>query len=406
MILTHMWREKFRYFILLVALVGLWFLQSCSDEEPEPPVESITLVTYDEVFSRTKEEIEILIGIAGVEELNKFMEYDITVYTVTYRTKYLEEEIIASGLIVFPDFTGEIPMLSFQHGTITRHLDAPTSDLNFYGILSSFSSAGYIFCIPDLLGFGSSTDILHPYYHYESTADPVVDILKAAKELSEVLNYKFDGNVFLAGYSEGGYATMAGHKMMEETSPTGLNLLASAPASGGYYIKGMQEYFFSQENYHQPYYLGYVAMSYRQVYEVSSILTDIFKEPYSTEIPDLFDGTLTGGHINENLTNVMADLLQPDILTKIDTDPKYKYLNDAFAINSLHEFVPKKQMTMYHGTADITVPFQNSLDTYNSMIQLGASPDILSLIPLQDDTHESGIFPYIIHVIETFDALK
>jgi pimeloyl-ACP methyl ester carboxylesterase len=401
-----MWREKFKYFILLFALVGLWFLQSCSDEEPEPPVKPITLVSYDEVFSRTKEEIEILIGIAGVEELDKFMEYDITVYTVTYRTKYLEEEIIASGLIVFPDFTGEIPMLSFQHGTITRHLDAPTSDLNFYGILSSFSSAGYIFCIPDLLGFGSSTDILHPYYHYESTADPVVDILKAAKELSEVLNYKFDGNVFLAGYSEGGYATMAGHKMMEETSPTGLNLLASAPASGGYYLKGMQEYFFSQENYQQPYYLGYVAMSYRQVYEVSSILTDIFKEPYSTDMPDLFDGTLTGGQINENLTNVMADLLQPDILTNIDTDPKYKYLNDAFAINSLHEFVPKKQMTMYHGTADITVPFQNSLDTYNSMIQLGASPDILSLIPLQDDTHESGIFPYIIHVIETFDALK
>jgi pimeloyl-ACP methyl ester carboxylesterase len=401
-----MWREKFKYFILLFALVGLWFLESCSDEEPEPPVKPITLVSYDEVFSRTKEEIEILIGIAGVEELNKYMEYDITVYTVTYRTKYLEEEIIASGLIVFPDFTGEIPMLSFQHGTITRHLDAPTSDLNFYGILSSFSSAGYIFCIPDLLGFGSSTDILHPYYHYESTADPVVDILKAAKELSEVLNYKFDGNVFLAGYSEGGYATMAGHKMMEETSPTGLNLLASAPASGGYYLKGMQEYFFSQENYQQPYYLGYVAMSYRQVYEVSSILTDIFKEPYSTEMPDLFDGTLTGGQINENLTNVMADLLQPDILTNIDTDPKYKYLNDAFAINSLHEFVPKKQMTMYHGTADITVPFQNSLDTYNSMIQLGASPDILSLIPLQDDTHESGIFPYIIHVIETFDALK
>ena len=401
-----MWREKFKYFILLFALVGLWFLESCSDEEPEPPVKPITLVSYDEVFSRTKEEIEILIGIAGVEELDKFMEYDITVYTVTYRTKYLEEEIIASGLIVFPDFTGEIPMLSFQHGTITRHLDAPTSDLNFYGILSSFSSAGYIFCIPDLLGFGSSTDILHPYYHYESTADPVVDILKAAKELSEVLNYKFDGNVFLAGYSEGGYATMAGHKMMEETSPTGLNLLASAPASGGYYLKGMQEYFFSQENYQQPYYLGYVAMSYRQVYEVSSILTDIFKEPYSTEMPDLFDGTLTGGQINENLTNVMADLLQPDILTNIDTDPKYKYLNDAFAINSLHEFVPKKQMTMYHGTADITVPFQNSLDTYNSMIQLGASPDILSLIPLQDDTHESGIFPYIIHVIETFDALK
>ena len=158
---------------------------------------------------------------------------------------------------------------------------------------------------------------------------------------------------------------MAGHKMMEETSPSGLNLIASAPASGGYDIKGMQEYFFSQENYHQPYYLGYVALSYKQVYEVSSILTDIFNEPYSTEMPDLFDGSLSGGQINENLTNVMADLLKADILANIDTDPKYKYLNDAFEANSLHEFVPNKKMIMYHGTADITVPYQNSLDTYN-----------------------------------------
>lgn len=401
-----MWKEKLNYFLLLIASGSFLILQSCSDENPVPPIEPATLVTYDEVFSRTKEEIKILIGVAGVEELNKYMEYDITVYTVTYKTIYSEEEIIASGLIAFPDFSGDIPMLSFQHGTITRHLDAPTSDLNFYGILSSFSSAGYIFCIPDLLGFGSSTNILHPYYHYESTAAPVVDILKAAKELSELLNYKFDGNVFLAGYSEGGYATMAGHKMMEESSPTGFNLIASAPASGGYQIKGMQEYFFSQENYHEPYYLGYVALSYKQVYNASSILTDIFQEPYSTDMPDLFDGSLTGGQINENLTNVMADLLLPDILANIDTDPKYDYLNDAFALNSLHEFVPTKTMTMYHGTADITVPYQNSVDTYNSMIQLGASPNILSIISLQDATHESGIFPYIVHVIESFDTLK
>ena len=405
-ILYHMWKEKFKYYLLLISIGGFFFLQSCSDEEPAPPLEPTTLVTYDKVLTRSKEEIEILIGVAGVEELKQYMEYDITLYTVTYKTKYLDEEIIASGLIAFPEFTGEIPMLSFQHGTITRHLDAPTSDLNFYGLLGSFSSAGYIFCIPDLLGFGSSTDILHPYYHYESTADPVVDILMAAKELSEILNYSFNGDVFLAGYSEGGYATMAGHKMMEETSPTGLNLIASAPASGGYDIKGMQEYFFSQENYHQPYYLGYVALSYKQVYEVSNILTDIFKEPYSTEMPDLFDGSLSGGQINENLTNVMADLLKADILANIDTDPKYKYLIDAFAVNSLHEFVPNKKMIMYHGTADITVPYQNSLDTYNSMIQKGASTEILSFIPLEDATHESGVLPYAVHMIEAFDALK
>jgi pimeloyl-ACP methyl ester carboxylesterase len=401
-----MWREKLKYFLLIIFTGGLLIFQSCTDDDPEPPIEPSTLVTYDEVIRRTKEEIEILISFAGAEELNQYMEHDIIVYNVTYKTEYLGSEIIASGLIAFPEFTGESPILSFQHGTITRYSDAPTSDLNFYGLLSSFASAGYIFCIPDLLGFGSSTEILHPYYHYESTADPVVDILKAAKELSEILDYKFDGNVFLAGYSEGGYATMAGHKMMEESATNGFNLIASAPASGGYDIKGMQEYFFSRESYHQPYYLGYVALSYKQVYNATDILTDIFQEPYSTDLPDLFDGSLSGSQINDNLTDVMVDLLQADILANINTDPKYDYLNEAFSINSLNEFVPTKKMIMYHGTADITVPYQNSVDTYNSMIDLGASPNILSFIPLQDATHDSGVVPYIIDVIETFDTLK
>ena len=120
----------------------------------------------------------------------------------------------------------------------------------------------------------------------------------------------------------------------------------------------------------------------------------------------MFDGPLSRSQINDNLTDVMADLLQADILANINTDPKYDYLNEAFAINSLNEFVPTRKMIMYHGTADITVPYQNSVDTYNSMIDLEASPNILSFIPLQDATHDSGVVPYIIDVIETFDTLK
>jgi len=395
-----------RHLYFIFFLFTFLFFTGCSDEDPLPPDENLSLVEYEKKLSRTVEEIEVLIQAAGVDELAAFMNYDIEVYSITYKTKYLSEEIIASGLVAFPLYTGEIPLLSFQHGTITRHLDAPTSDLTLYGLLSSVSSAGYIFCIPDLLGFGSSTDILHPYYHYESTAEPIIDILYAAKELSEILKYSCNGNVFLAGYSEGGYATMAGHKMMEDTSPNGLDLIASAPASGGYDLKGMQEYFFSLDTYDQPHYIAYVAMSYRQVYGYNNILEDIFKEPYATEIPALFDGSNSGSEINGNLTNVMSDLIQDDILIGIDEDPKYNYLIETFSMNSIHDFVPAIRMIMYHGTADITVPYQNSVDTYDLKIQMGASPQILSFVPLEGATHSSGIFPYISHVLETFDALK
>jgi hypothetical protein len=391
---------------LFFGIIYLFLLTGCSDEEPEPPKEPDYLVSYDVVLNRTKAEIDILIAFAGLEELSDFMEYDITVYSITYKTTYLGQEIVASGLVAFPITDNMIPILSFQHGTITRYSDAPTQDLNLYGLLSSVASNGYIFCIPDFIGFGSSTNVLHPYYHAETTARCVIDIIQAAAELSGILEYNYNGDVFLGGYSEGGYATMAAHKMMEETNPEGFNLIASAPASGGYDVKGMQTYFFSLETYHQPYYLAYVALSYEQTYGFNNILTDIFQEPYASEIPGLFDGSLSGGQINNELTNVMADLVQADILENIDTESKYDYLNNALEDNSVDNWVPQTKMIMYHGTADITVPYQNSVDTYNTMIQLGASQDILSFVPLQDATHDSGVYPYVAQVLETFIDLK
>jgi len=72
----------------------------------------------------------------------------------------------------------------------------------------------------------------------------------------------------------------------------------------------------------------------------------------------------------------------------------------------MDNWAPQTKMIMYHGTADITVPYQNSVDTYNNMLQLGASQNILSLVPLEDATHDSGIYPYIAQVIDTFDGLK
>ena len=399
-------KNPVRRFFLLGILISALFYVGCSDDEPIEIIQNEILVEYTKVFERTQSEIEILISLTGFEDMAAYMLYDITVYSITYKTKYLGEDIIASGLVAFPRTEATLPILSFQHGTITRYSDAPTIDLNLYGLLSSMASAGYIFCVPDFVGFGSSTDILHPYYHYESTARCVLDILRAGGELSRILKFNFNGEVFLAGYSEGGYATMAAHKMMEEENPPGLALIASAPASGGYDLKGMQNYFFNAFTYHEPYYLAYVALSYKQVYGFETILSDIFQESYATEIPRLFDGLLSGEQINRMLTDTMSHLLQPDILVNIDTDSKYNYLNNAFEENSLLRWVPENRLIMYHGTADITVPYQNSIDTYVSMLELGASDNTVSLVPLTDADHNSGIYPYIVQVITSFDNLK
>ena len=318
---------------ILFLLFGLIIFSCSSDDEPVAVINE-KLVSSLKVINSTHSKLLTLIKIAelrypGTSELIQYLEYDITIYEITYKTTYKGEEIIASGLVSFPETGEAVPMMSFQHGTMASHDEAPTVDKTTYTFLSSVASAGYIFLIPDFIGFGSSTEVLHPYYHEDLTASSVVDMMKAAKELASQKEYNFDGRVFLSGYSEGGYATMATHKSLEENPVDGFELIASAPSSGGYDIKGMQEYFFGLTTYHQPFYIAYVALSYQSLYDWSFSLSDMFQKPYVSDLKKYFDGSMTGEQINSQLTGVLADYLKPDIIANIDTDSKYTDIVNA-----------------------------------------------------------------------------
>ena len=89
-------------------------------------------------------------------------------YTITYNTTYKGQNIKASGLVAFPETDQGMPILNFNHGTTSLHADAPTEDLIQYSF-SNAASAGYIFVIPDYLGFGVSDNIVHPYYRSDIT---------------------------------------------------------------------------------------------------------------------------------------------------------------------------------------------------------------------------------------------
>ena len=91
-------------------------------------------------------------------------------------------------------------------------------------------------------------------------------MLKAAKELAQQNNISFNKKLFLAGYSEGGYATMAAHKAIEENGLDGFELVASFPGAGAYDLKGVQEHIFGLQQYDNPHYLAYLARAYQLEY--------------------------------------------------------------------------------------------------------------------------------------------
>ena len=134
-------------------------------------------------------------------------------------------------------------------------------------------------------------------------------------------------------------------------------------------------------------------------------MTDFFKEPYASRIPGLFDGQKGEGEINAQLTSTISDLIQEDVLNNIDTNPDYGYLVDAFTENSLTDWKPEIQMFMYHGLSDKTVPYQNSVNTFDKLIANGASTSTLTLTPLEG-THSSAIEPYVADLISKLLLMK
>lgn len=395
----QLFKDHFKYRIWVV-IVGISLLVACKDDEGIIADEEIPekLISSTYLFSRSASELQTYIDHSGLDLPVEAMEHQVDFYKVEYTTAYKGSDVTASGVVMIPDTETEISTISFQHGTIAANRQAPTqlplSDGQLI-LFQALASTGMITVAPDFIGFGASSEIMHPYYVEDLTASAVIDNIYAAQNLAKQLGLNVSERLYLAGYSQGGFATMATHKCIEEKGITGLELKASFPAAGGYDIKGVQDYFFEQRIYHQPFFLAYVAQAYSETFDWELDLSMFFNDPYASEIPGYFDGSLDGEQINNLLNDTLSVLLTPGFLNNSETDPVYATLYQQFEENSLLDWVPEIRMFMYHGDADFTVPYQNSVDTYNHFINSGAYGSIVTFTSLPGKNHGSGITPYI-----------
>ena len=127
---------------LLVAIL----LFSC---ESQDELTRVHIDTYTKLFSITKDNVITIVQDSEFENLKSYLDYGISLYTISYNTTYKGQNIKASGLVAFPDTDKGMPILNFNHGTTSLHADAPTEDLIQYSFFSNAASAGYIVVIPD-----------------------------------------------------------------------------------------------------------------------------------------------------------------------------------------------------------------------------------------------------------------
>tara|TARA_B100001113_G_C20812553_1_gene493177 strand:- start:114 stop:659 length:546 start_codon:yes stop_codon:yes gene_type:complete len=171
--------------------------------------------------------------------------------------------------------------------------------------------------------------------------------------------------------------------------------MASFPACGGYDMKGVRDFFFDQQVYEPPYYMAYIAESYRTYYDIdSSWASQIFNEPYAQRIINIFDGISDGAQINSKLNDTVAVLISAKFLLNPEGQ-KFSEISDLFEQNSLLDWKPTIPIYLCHGDADITIPYQNSVDTYNNFLALGGSPEIVTLTTFEGADHYTGVIPYL-----------
>lgn len=403
-----------RWFLLIVVFSGL-FLNSCNKNDSPTPTNYKYLISNELQFTVAAQESKVKMTTFQLlfPETSVFAEKaqnDIEVHKLTYRTTFKTNSIQASGLVCLPKTAGNYPVLCFQNGTNTENSAVPTLNPkdDLYSILESVASMGFIVVMPDYIGFGASSQIPHPYLHAESTVQSILDMLRAVNELGtkETILAKPTKDLFIFGYSQGGWATMQIQKAIETNYSSEFNLIASSCGAGPYSLEFISNYVTSKTDYPMPYFLAYVLNSYHSLGLFTNPISDFFQEPYASRIPGLFDGKHSGGTINATLTTKVADLLTPEYRTQNATNNKFAGLRSAFIANSVAAWNISTPTRMYHAANDEYIPVSMSQKMFQDLKTKGTSDSKLKLVIIPGYDHPTGVIPVGLLTVAWFLELK
>ena len=157
----------------------------------------------------------------------------VRLYRVTYPSVIPERgnaPTVASGLVAVPE-TGatSFPMVSYQHGTVYGKREVPSfpeqsSETRL--MIAQFAGQGYVLIGADYFGLGAS-DAPEGYMVKGSHQQATFDMLTAARAVLGDLGVATP-KLFLAGWSQGGFVTLA---MLEKLERSGVEVRAAATAS-------------------------------------------------------------------------------------------------------------------------------------------------------------------------------
>lgn len=307
--------------------------------------------------------------------------YDVKQYRVTYQTVDGGGKLTtASGVIAIPQKPAgaKSPLLSFQHGTVFHDIEAPSNDTVATSPINIIASLGFVVVAADYVGYGASRGQDHPYLQKDPSAAAVTDFLTAAKQWLAEQRLPLNEQLFLTGYSEGGYVTLAAQQALEAA---GVPITASVAGAG-------------------PYDLQYTLdelLNTKALLAAAGGALGLSRPAPAAKYP---------GKIDEATVDLMMYILIPK-----ESDIKFSktFLMDWMAndyatmkYNSLYDWQAKTPTRLTHGRDDVTVPFGNATRAWEGM-KAKLTPDLeLAECVAAPSDHTNCIKPYAQTMLQYF----
>ncbi|WP_028666275.1 alpha/beta hydrolase family protein [Runella zeae] len=388
------------FIYLLLPLI--FFVWSCEETvETTTPIQPKHLVTVSLVKEYSRADFLNTLG-QNAQFISALVRGGVRQYKIVYKTKNTEgTDILASGAMTVPvGITDKVPLLSYQHGTIFNDRDAPSyfSETGGEGQTATLiASMGYIVSAPDYIGYGETKNIPHTYEQREGLATASLDMLRAVKEAIAQEKLNWNESTYIAGYSEGGFASMSLLKKLEETAASEFTVKAASCGAGAYNktlsFKTMVNTPTSGIATHNASYI-WVLLTYDNIYKLNRPISAYFVEPHASQIEK--------ERQNARITGNLGDLLNPTFKKGI-SDGTDTALLAAVADNDVFDWKPKTTLRLYHGDKDDYVPYFNSQTAVDAMKKRGVDVELKTIV---GGDHATSISEFLLGSLQFFQEKR
>ena len=267
---------------------------------------------------------------------------------------------ILSGKVILPAKGPIKRYILVSHYTIASNKEAPSNIFSLEGLLVKL---GYALIIPDYIGYGVTSDKVHPYLVMELTARNVLDMYYAVVPFLEKAGCAPEhDDIYLMGYSQGGATTMAvQHAIEHHDKPIKIRRVFAG--GGPYDIKYTYDQFVETNWASYP---CAVPIMMQGMVVGNKLDLDMSKmmQPFIYENLDAWVNSklYTAGQIN----TLLGSHVTSDLLTEIGMDRTSKEVSElykAMVNNSIltYSWTPKAPVFMFHSMDDDVVPFENAM---------------------------------------------